>query len=78
MPRVRKISFLDQFNSTIIMELIKNKNVLISAEYIINEIIKFYYTINLKESGDISTTNLYGFPIRKLIDQSLRRRLENL
>jgi len=80
MPRVRKIDYSEQFSSSIIVELIQNKNVLISAQYIVNEIIKYYDRINLIESGDIQAINtiLYGFPIRKSIDPSLKKKIENL
>ena len=79
-PRLIKINSEKEFSLDLAIDLMFKNMVLISSEYRINDLIKIFanFDLNLIQTGDISFTNLYGFPVRKDLDEQVKFKLAKM
>jgi hypothetical protein len=77
-PRIKLITYVEQYSAATIKELIEKKNVMIAEQLTILEIIKYYHKFNLIETGENLYTSLYGFATRKSLGQNLKTELRDL
>ncbi len=77
-PRIKFITYVEQYSAATIRELIEKRNVMIAEQLTILEIIKYYHRFNLIETGENLCTSLYGFATRKSLGPSLKTELRDL
>jgi hypothetical protein len=78
LPRLRFIKFIDAYNQDLIKKIINFKHVHVSPEIELRNIVNYYYPFNLIITGEDNYFYLQGFPIRKNLDSTLKKRLKNL
>jgi hypothetical protein len=78
LTRLRFIKYTDAYTQDLIKKIINFKHVHISPEIELKKIANYYYNFNLIITGEDNYFYLQGFPIRKDLDSTLKKRLKNL
>jgi hypothetical protein len=76
--RLKFINYTDAYNQDLIKKIINFKHVHVSPEIELRKIVNYYYPFNLIITGEDNYFYLQGFPIRKNLDSTLKKRLKNL
>jgi hypothetical protein len=78
MPRVEKIDFQELHSIETVVKLVHEKYVLVSNQYNIENIINYYKQFYLIEKGENKFSHIYGFPIRKSLEPSIKAEFRKL
>ncbi|CAG2107753.1 unnamed protein product [Medioppia subpectinata] len=79
-PRIITINEKQELSLNLIIKMITKQRILITSEYRIDDMITIYkpLQLNLIKTGDISYTTLYGFAVRKGLDNRVKEKLNKI
>lgn len=78
MKRINTVPLKDITSTKTIDEVLQQKSVIVTETDIIRNIREYYNQFNLKEAEEDQNFFLYGFPINKSLNETIKSKLKNL